>query len=212
MRARLLLLLAAVTAACADAPPPDPRQPVRLYLRPGEFVRANYVDSASMTSPFLETEARTRALELWREYGGADLDSIVVHVSDRAEMTPAAPAIATRFFAFRSEEFGGVTRQPSAHVAGASRLVALEIRPGDHVRAEFVDSTLVKAARFEARRDLFFALARPVWRQYGARADSVIVAVSNYAEPGPGDRTYAPRTTISLVFQEDELREGTSRR
>jgi hypothetical protein len=213
MRAPFLLLVLAASAACTDAPPPpDPRQPVSLYLRRGEFVRAEYVDSALMRSSNLELEARTRALDLWREYGAAELDSIVVHVSNRAEMTPVAPTIETRFFAFRSEEFGGVSRQSPVLAAGPRRPVALEIHPGDYLRAEFIDSTLVKAVQLEERRDLFLPLARQVWTEHGAPLDSVIVAVSNYAEPGPGDRTYSPRTTQLRTFKEAELREGTSRR
>ncbi|HYW14076.1 MAG TPA: hypothetical protein VE871_19080, partial [Longimicrobium sp.] len=198
-------------AACADAPPPrDPRQPVRLYLRTGEFVRAEYVDSASMSSPILELEARTRALAVWREYGAAGLDSIVVHVSDRAEAPVGGASRHTRMFRFTNADAGVATRPapPARH----ARPVALEIHPGDYIRAEFVDSAMVAAMRYEHRRDLMLPLARQVWTEHGAGLDSLIVAVSNYAEPGPGDRTYSPRRTISSLFRENELREGTSRR
>ena len=216
MRTRLLLLLtvaSTVSAACADSPrPPDPREPVSVYLRSGEFLRAEYVDSALLASPGLEPEARTRAEGVWRKFGTADLDSVVVHVSNRAEVTPSAPSRVTRIFRFTREELGGAPGGSVASAAGQRRPVALEIHPGDFIRAEFVDSAMVNAMQREHRRDLMLPLARQVWTEHGAPLDSVVVAVSNYAEPGPGDRTYGPRTTISLLYKEDELREGTSRR
>src|SRR5687768_12156872 len=132
MRTRFLLLLIAASAACAESPPPpDPRQPVTLYLRPGEFVRAEYVDSAFVTLPNRELEARTRALDLWREYGATGLDSIVVHVSDRAEAVMDGAAKQTSIFHFTNADVGGATHPaPPAHHA---KPVALEIHPGDYI-------------------------------------------------------------------------------
>lgn len=213
MRARFLLLLAATWAAsgaCADPPsPPDPRRPVSLYLRTDAFLRAEFVDSAWLASDDPQREARTRALALWRQYGTPGLDSVVLHVSNRADL---AGTRWTRFFGFTSAELGGTTRSGVA-VEDPARPVALEIRPGEYIRAEFVDSALVKASEREDRRDLFLARARRVWGEHGAPVDSVIVAVSNYAEPTDSTPVpRAPRTTMLRHFKADELRDRGSGR
>lgn len=208
MRAGLLLLLAVASAGCADSPDsPDPRRPVSLYLRAGEFLRAEYVDSAWMASNDPEPEARTRALALWRQYGTAGMDSVVLRVSNRAELAMNAGPKYTRFFRFAPAELGGGA--PSeAGTPDPARPVVLEIHPGEYIRAEFVDSALVKAAQLEDRHDEFLVRARQVWGEHGAPVDSVIVGVSNYAEPtGTGQVTHSPRITVSRHFKADELRD-----
>lgn len=210
MRARNLVLLAFVSAACAGPPSPaDPRQPVALYVRTGEFLRAEYVDSAWAASPDPQPEARARALEVWRQYGAPGLDSLVLHVSDRAGVEPGSPTMYTRFFRFTSAELGGAPGTAASAGASPSRPVALGIRPGDHVRAEFVDSSLVAAASIQDHREELMPLARRVWGEHGAPLDSVTIAVSNYVDPAWGTlrTTRQPRRTITSQFTAAELKQ-----
>jgi hypothetical protein len=209
----LLLLLAAASAGCADSPaPPDPRRPVSLYLRAGAFLRVEYVDSAWMASNDPRAEARTRALALWRQYGTAGMDSVVLHVSNRAELAMNAGPRYTHFFRFTPGELGGAAPS-AARAPDSARPAVLEIRPGEYIRAEYVDSALVKAAQFQDRHDEFLARARQVWGEHGAPVDSVIVGVSNFVEPlDTGHVPHSPRITVSRRFKADELRNRESGR
>jgi hypothetical protein len=183
MRASLLLLLALACAACAESRPsaPNPREPVSVYLRSGEFVRAEYVDSAWAASPDIATEARTRALGLLRRYGTPGLDSVVVRVSNRAEVVRDVGPKSTSNFRFTRAELGAAA--PSAEAADdPSRPVELEMRSG-YVRAVYVDPVLAAGLPSQDGDARMRALGRQILRQLGTEADSVTIAITDGARP-----------------------------
>lgn len=175
-----------------------------MYVRTGEFLRAEYVDSVWMASIDPRMEARTRALELWRRYGTPGLDSVVVWVSNRAEMEYGADKV-TLWFPFTETELHGAPSSVTL-LPDPTRPVEVEIE-GGYIRAAFIDSALVDAVD-PYQRARMRILARQVWGRYGAPVDSVIVEVSNRAPPTPETARLPhrdPHTTITNFFRADEL-------
>ena len=208
MRVVLTLLSIVVVAGCVDrAAPTDPRRPVSLYLKTGEFLRAEYVDSVWMASIDPQVEARARAMELWRQYGTPGLDSVVVWVSNRAEMEYGADKV-TLWFPFTEAELHGAPSSVTL-LPDPTRPVEVEIE-SDYIRAAFIDSVLVDA-EYPHQREQMHALARQVWGRYGAPVDSVIVEVANRAPPTPETARLPhrdPHTTVIGHFRPDELEES----
>ena len=207
MRFLLFLGFAIGLGACGNgAPPIDSRSPVSVYVRTGEFLRAEYVDSVWMASIDPRMEARTRAMELWRQHGTPGMDSVVVWVSNRLETAYGADKIML-FFRFTGAELGGPPGSDEiVLLPDPARPVEVQIVQGS-IRAAFIDSALV-AKEDEPRRERMHALARQVWGQHGASADSVIIEVSNRAPPTPETARLPhrdPHTTFIGHFLREEL-------